>query len=161
MNFIVVVSIFLNRTLRKKSRIIYTHIDPNFYKEIVMDFSKIRTWMQVTALAITEGVALGLEITVAADPLSKILLFILAVGVLGIIVYIVKRDFDNNEKKTSANNMLSNMASVDELVSRLRDKVSIEKVDEVKEKLRFAIDEINQYGEDLRKRYRDENNNKK
>lgn len=123
----------------------------------MVDISKIKTWKQVVALLIAEGIVGGSTITLASGVLDKILLFVIGMGLLGLIIYIVKRDFDSNQKATSGDSMLSNMASVDELVSRLRDKISQETDPERINMLRFAIDEINQYGEDLRNRYRNNN----
>ena len=123
-----------------------------------MDVSKIHVWKQVSALAISASVTMGLEITIATDEQSRLLVTILAIMQIGLAAYIVKRDYDNKEKDSSRDNMLSNLASITELKERLRDKIIVVE-DEVKEKLRFTIDEITQYGDDLTKRYRDDNNN--
>jgi len=87
-------------------------------------------------------------ITTGDNMLGQSLFFILSMSMIGLILYIVKRDYDAQEKDTAAGNMLSNLASITELRTRLRDKI-VDEDDDVKEKLEFAIDEITEYGDEL------------
>ena len=70
-----------------------------------------------------------------------------------IIAYIVKMEFNSNQKRTVGDDMLSNIESIHELVNRLRDKIINEHIQDVKDRLEFSINEINQYREELWNRY--------